>query len=93
LEFVAFITWKQSGKSLITSGHGLRQLLGRAGGMPSVFTLTEAKMAILMHKGFERQNDCIADSVSKYLRKLSDQKRLTYSGSASLVDPASFQAR
>jgi hypothetical protein len=27
LEFVAFITWKQSGKSLITSVHGLRQLL------------------------------------------------------------------
>jgi hypothetical protein len=39
------------------------------GTLPSVFVLTEAKMAILMHECFKCQKDCLADSVSKYLAR------------------------
>ena len=37
------------------------------GPLPSVFSLVEAKMNVLHDERFQRQKDCIADSVQKYL--------------------------
>jgi len=43
---------------------GIHELLGP---LPSAFTLVEAKMNILQAERFERQKDCAADSVQKWL--------------------------
>lgn len=43
---------------------GTHSLLGP---LPNVFTLVEAKMNILQDERFERQKDCLAESVQKYL--------------------------